>query len=73
MTNLIQKTTSTAKCSCKGCNNTATNYILAKQKVYFCNDCFERFANEVISRRTPKSPQNTIKRKIDKKREENNE
>ena len=71
MTNLISKSTATAKCSCKGCNNPATSYILTKQKVYFCDECFERLASEAIARRTPKSPQNTIKRKLDKKREEN--
>ena len=70
MTNLLQKSTTTAKCSCKGCTNSATHYILAKQKIYLCDSCFERLASEAISRRTPKSPQNTIKRKLDKKQEE---
>ncbi len=72
MTKLLHKSTTTAKCSCKGCTNSATSYILAKQKVYLCDSCFERLANEAISRRTPKSPQNTIKRKLDKKQEEIN-
>ena len=71
MKKLLQKTTNPAKCSCKGCNNSATSYILTKQKIYLCDECFERLACEAIACRTPKSPQNTIKRKLDKKREEN--
>ena len=71
MTNLIYKTATNAKCSCRGCNNIATSYLLARQKVYLCDECFQRLATEVISCRTPNSPTNTIKRKLDKKREEN--
>lgn len=70
MTNLFYKTATNAKCSCRGCNNKATSYLLARQKVYLCDTCFERLAAEAIAHRTPKSPTNTIKRKLDKKREE---
>jgi hypothetical protein len=73
MTNIIQKSTTTSKCSCKGCNNQATSYILTRQKVYLCDECFEKLASQAIANRTPKSPQNTIKRKLDQKREENYE
>ena len=69
MTKLLQHSTTPAKCSCKGCNNSATSYILAKSKIYLCDECFERLASEAISRRTPKSPQNTIKRKLDQRQE----
>ena len=73
MTNLLQHTTTPAKCSCRGCTNTASSYILAKQKVYICDECFEQLASQAIASRTPKSPKNTIKRKLDKKLEEIND
>ena len=70
MTNLINKSTTQSKCSCRGCNNQATSYILTRQRVYLCDECFERLATQAIAQRTPKSPQNTIKRKLEQKREE---
>lgn len=66
---LLQKSTTTSKCSCKGCTNNATSFILARQKVYLCDDCFNKLVSQAICCRTPKSPQNTIKRKLDQKQE----
>lgn len=72
---MIFSTTVKTKCDVKDCKNDAKYFFPAKTrngKFFLCNDCLNGICADGRSLCVPKSPQNAIKRQIDKKSEEQN-
>ncbi len=68
---LLNQSKTPSKCSVRGCCNQTTNYFDGKKhKIYLCDECFATLGELAITRRTPKSPTNTIKRKMTQQQEE---
>ncbi len=68
MTQLLNTSKLLKKCSTKGCDNTTVTYFEGKkQKIFICDLCLQSLADKAISGRIPKSPQNTIKKILDRR------
>lgn len=72
---MLTKSTEKIKCDVKDCKNDAQSYFAAKGlrgKFFICESCLNKLVADAKNERVPKSPQNTIKRKIDVKQKEEN-
>lgn len=72
---MINKLISKVKCDVKNCKNNADYHFEIKGKsgkFFICNKCVEQLCAEVTARRIPKSPANTIKRKLAERAKEDN-
>ena len=72
---MIFKTDVRIKCDVRDCKNMAEYAFETKGRqgrCYLCKNCYEQMLDEGRKLRVPKSPQNTIKKKLDKKAEEQN-
>ncbi len=71
---MICKVTSKTKCDVKNCKNDADFYFEVKGisgRCFVCAKCLERLRDDAPSKPTPKSPANTIKRKLAERAKEN--
>ena len=71
---MLKPTTLKTKCDVMDCKNLAACYLPAKGKsgkFFLCDSCLHQLAASIDGRRPPKSPKNTIKRKIEEKETEN--
>lgn len=58
------------KCDVKNCKNAADYYFETKGragKCFICRQCFEAFTDDAVKLRAPKSPKNSIRKKMDEK------
>ena len=72
---MVTTTTVKTKCDVRDCKNMAEYAFETKGrqgKCYLCKNCYEQILDEGRKSRVPKSPQNTIKKKLDKRTEEQN-
>lgn len=66
---LLQKNNAKVQCDVRNCKNVANYYFETKGRVgrcYLCADCYNQLAPS-NSEKAPPSPQNTIKRKMEKR------
>ena len=71
---LTQLTTKT-KCDVRDCVNLAEYQFAVKGRVgrcFICSKCLEQLSKELSALRVPRSPKNTIRKKMELKEQENN-
>lgn len=67
---MIEKTKYQLTCDAKGCKNTAEYCFAVKGRVgqvHLCAQCVKHLGNDCAKIRTPKSPQNAIKKAMEDK------
>ena len=67
---MIEKTQYQLTCDVKGCKSTAEYCFAVKGrvgKVHLCGHCVKQLGSDCAKIRTPKSPQNAIKKAMDDK------
>ena len=72
---MVTKTTIKTKCDVKDCKNGAEFAFETKGrqgKCFLCKECYEKLLEEGRKLRVPKSPQNAIKKQLDRREEERN-
>ena len=71
---MLTPITNKTKCDVKDCKNDADYQFATKGragKCFLCSKCLEQLSSQGMALRAPKSPKNTIKRKMEMKSEEN--
>ena len=72
---MLTTITNKTKCDVKDCKNDAVYYFATKGrmgKCFVCAQCLDKLISQGRTLRTPKSPQNTIKKQMERKIEEQN-
>ena len=72
---MLQPITNKTKCDVRDCKNNAEYQFAIKGRAgrcYLCSKCLSDIAGEGLAPRVPKSPQNTIKKKMELKNKEQN-
>ena len=72
---MVTKTTATTKCDVRDCKNFSEFAFEIKGRqgqCFLCKECYEKLVAEGRKLLVPKSPCNTIKKKLDKRAEEQN-
>ena len=70
---MVTKTTAKTKCDVKDCKNSAEFAFETKGRqgrCFLCRACYEKLLEEGRKQRVPKSPQNAIKKQLDRRAEE---
>lgn len=72
---MINTISTNVKCDVKNCKNNAEFYFETKGRggrTFLCDECLQKLLSETRLRCVPKSPQNSIKRKLEQKAKEVN-